>query len=92
MTKYLIEVPHDADTMACIEAVQIFLQTGSHFLTNADWGCMDGDHKAWIVVDLESKEEARMIVPPAYRANTKIVALNRFNTNDLDEMLSHHQG
>jgi hypothetical protein len=38
MAKFLIEVPHGADKAACDQAIQIFLQTGSHFLTHADWG------------------------------------------------------
>jgi len=38
MGKYLIEVPHEATKSACINAVRVFLQTGSHFLRQADWG------------------------------------------------------
>ncbi len=46
MAKFLIEVPHEATESECINAVRIFYQTGSHFLTNAEWGCEDGEHKA----------------------------------------------
>jgi hypothetical protein len=38
MARFLIEVPHKAEPVACTRAVQIFLNTGSHFLTHADWG------------------------------------------------------
>ena len=65
MPKFLIEVPHDHERAACARAVQVFLSSGSHFVANADWGCRDGDHRAWIVADMDSKEEARAIVPPA---------------------------
>jgi len=51
MEKYLIEVPHEATKAACVNAVRVFLQTGSHFLANADWGCHDGEHKAWLLVE-----------------------------------------
>ena len=47
MSRYLIEVEHKADKWSCDQAIEAFLNTGSHFLTNADWGCMDGEHKAW---------------------------------------------
>lgn len=77
-SRFLIEVPHDSDRKACTEAVRIFLRTGSHFLTHADWGCHDGDHKAWIIVDVETKEEARNIVPAEFRPMARIVKLNRF--------------
>ena len=39
MEKFLIEVPHGGDKMSCTQAIQIFLSSGSHFVTNAEWGC-----------------------------------------------------
>lgn len=44
MPKFLIEIPHEATTAACARVVEHFLRSGSHFLTQADWGCKDGDH------------------------------------------------
>ena len=92
MPRFLIEVPHEAERSACIRAVQVFLDTGSHFLTNADWGCLDGDHRAWIVLDAADKREARAIVPPGFREAATIVQLNRFTPDDLDQMRDSHQG
>jgi len=91
MAKFLIEVPHEEDVVACAQAVQILLSTGSHFLTNADWGCCDGEHKAWVIVDLESKEQAKAILPPEYRPVAKIVQLNKFTREEIDELLNSHQ-
>ena len=92
MARFLIEVPHEAKKLECARAVQIFLNTGSHFLTHADWGCLDGEHKAWMIVEVESKEEARYILPPAYRSQAKIVKLNNFTIDEIEEILRHHQG
>lgn len=91
MKKYLIEVPHGSDKQSCDEAIQVFLQTGSHFLTHAEWGCLDGEHKAWIVVEVANKEEARWIVPPLYRSTAKIVELTTFTAKDLMEQDKFHQ-
>lgn len=91
MTKYLIEVPHEPDEGACIRAVQSFLMTGSHFLTNADWGSKDGEHKAWILLDVDSRDDARSVLPPNFRPDAKIVKLNRFTMQDVDEIVSQHQ-
>lgn len=91
MGKFLIEVSHEAERKACARAVEVFLKTGSHFLTHADWGCMDGVHKAWIIVDVESKEEACQILPPAFRPQAKITRLNYFDMEQVDEILFHHQ-
>jgi hypothetical protein len=91
MPKFLIESPHDHEKAACARAVQAFLSSGSHFVANAEWGCRDGDHRAWIVVDVDSKEEARAIVPPIYRAQAKIIALNRFTLREIEGMLQEHK-
>jgi len=85
MPKFHIEVPHEADETLCKQAIKIFLQSGSHFLTHAEWGCLDGDHKAWIIAEVDSKEEARGIIPPAYRYQAKIVQITRFTAADLAE-------
>ncbi len=92
MTKFLIEVPHEADPVACTRAAHVFLKTGSHFLTNADWGCTDGEHKAWIIVEVNTKEEAMRVLPAAYRSQAKIVKLNKFTLEEIEELISHHDG
>ncbi len=92
MSKFLIEVPHEADVVACAHAIKVLLATGSHFLTNADFGCHDGVHKAWIVVDVDSKDEARGILPPVYRAQATIVELCRFDLDEIENLIKRHEG
>ena len=65
MARFLIEVPHEAEKIACANGVRILLTTGSHFLTNADFGCLDGEHKAWLIVEGESKERSDPLFLPA---------------------------
>jgi hypothetical protein len=66
-------------------------KSGSHFLTHADWGCLDGEHKAWFFIDVDSKEDALQIVPSYYRRNTKIMKLSRFDLREVENMLNHHK-
>ena len=91
MAKYLIEVSHDAQPLACLMAVQLLQKTGSHFLTHADFGCLDGIHKCWVTVDVDSRDEARNLLPPAYRPRATIVQLNKFSLEQIDELLKHHE-
>jgi hypothetical protein len=91
MSKFLIEVPHAEEEQACLEVVDVFLKSGSHFLTNAEWGCMDGEHKAWIIVEADNKEEARCILPPAFRPEAKVVGLNRFSMEEIEQSLRAHR-
>lgn len=90
MNKYLIVVPHEATKEACINAVRVFMQTGSHFLANADWGCYDGEHKAWFLAEVENKEQALQIVPPAYREKAKITLLHKFTREEMEHIEEAH--
>ncbi len=92
MPKYLIEVPHEEEIVACAKVIKVFLATGSHFLANAEWGCEDGEHKAWIIVDVDSKEEARSVVPHAFRQDAKVTLLTQFTMEQIDNIIKTHSG
>lgn len=91
MPRFLIEVPHENKKEACDRAVQVFLQTGSHFMTNADWGCSDGEHKAWFVAEFDTKQEAQQILPPAFRLKAKVVEVRKFTLADLGTTMGFHE-
>ena len=90
MARFLIEVQHEPEVLACAKVVQVFLSTGSHLLTHADWGCMDGNHSAWLIVDVDRKEDALEVVPPALRPQARIVALNKFTMEQIDTIMKQH--
>ncbi len=91
MAKYFVEVPHEPGFESCVMAIRVFLETGSHFLTNADWGCKDGVHKAWFVIDVDTREEARTIVPYALRREAKVTELTRYSMRDVEAMMAEHK-
>ena len=55
------------------------------------WGCRDGEHKAWIIIEVDNKEEARRILPPAFCSQAKIVSLNKFSMEEIDDILRQHR-
>ena len=91
MARFLIEVPHEATPLACLRAVETLLKTGSHFFTHADWGCRDGVHKAWIIVEVETRDEARGTLPVALRSQATIVQLNSFSIAEVEHLLRQNQ-
>ena len=91
MPRFFIEIPHEEEEVACLRAVKVLQETGSHFLTHADYGCKDGEHKAWIIVEVENKQEAENIIPRAYKMNSKVVQLNSFSVEEVDDLLKFHQ-
>ena len=90
MRKFLIEVPHAADTLTCARVIKAFLETGSHYLTQADWGCGDGDHRAWLIVEAADREEAKQIVPPPFRSDASVVKLSRFTLEEIERTIERN--
>lgn len=90
MARFLIEVPHDENSEDCARAVHFFLTTGSHFMTHTEWGCRDGVHKGWIIVEADSKDEARDMIPANFQSQAKIIGLNRFTLEEINDFLHHH--
>lgn len=91
MASFLIEVPHGESKMACMKAIQIFAGSGSHFLAKADWGCSDHEHKAWMIVDVETREQAMQIVPPLYRQRAKIIKLMKLTKKEVEYYSKEHR-
>jgi hypothetical protein len=44
-----------------------------------------------MIADIENKDEARRLVPPAFRADARIIGLNKFTLEDLDRIMSRHE-
>jgi hypothetical protein len=59
MDRYLVESPHCADDC---DKVIIEVQMAG-YLHNFEWGCKDGVHSAWAIIEAENREHARQIVP-----------------------------
>lgn len=90
MPRFYIEIPHEEEAIACLRAVKVLQETGSHFLTHADYGCLDGDHTARIVIEVDSKHDALMIVPPVYRPIARVIQLNKFSAEEVDNLIREH--
>jgi hypothetical protein len=74
MTKFLIESPHTAEN--CTMVIREVHSMG--YLENFDWGCEAGVHCGWAIVDLDTPEEAEMMVPSIVRSAARVVPLVKF--------------
>jgi len=83
MATYLIEIPHSENTFECKQVIKLFVESGSHLLANAHWGCKSGVHKSWFISDFNNKEEALQIIPPFLRHNESIIELTKFSKTDI---------
>jgi len=86
MPRYLIEFSHSSEYEGCVRALDAIMGHGSHLITNAEWGCEDGIHTGWLIAELDSREEALQIVPPQYRADTRVIQLRRWSRDEIEDM------
>jgi hypothetical protein len=82
MDRYLIETPHDE--VDCHLVLNEIHSMG--YLHNFDWGCDDGVHCGWAIIESESKAQAKMVVPSLSRDTARIVRLIKFNEDKLKEL------
>jgi hypothetical protein len=90
MSRFFLEIPHESDKVSCLKAIKVLMETGSHFLTHAEYGCLEGDHTARLIIELDNKEEALRVIPRAYRENAKVVKLSTFKLEKVNRMLELH--
>src|ERR1700712_4261516 len=92
MATYLIEIPHSENTFECKQVIKLFVESGSHLLANADWGCKSGVHKSWFINEFDGKEEALQVVPPFLRHSASIIELTKFNKTDIIQFANTMKG
>jgi hypothetical protein len=80
--RYLVVSPHTAGD--CKQALKEVHAAG--YITRFDWGCMDGDHTGWVVLEAETMQQALMVVPAMQRNKAKAVKLVKFSPADIAGM------
>jgi len=85
MEKYLIEIKNGGDAASCLRSIQSFLSNRSHYVTSVEWGCLEGEHKAWLIIKTENSDDALRIIPAAYRQHAKITRLHKLTGKEIDE-------
>ena len=86
MSRYLVESTHTA--RECTWALKKALQYDPAYFDQFEWGCKDGDHRGWAIVEAEDKFAEHAMVPRVVRPYTRIVELNQFSP---EEARAYHE-
>src|SRR5574341_1414918 len=81
MDRFLIESTYTAHD--CKLAVKLIQSAG--YLNNFDWGCKDGVHTAWAMIEAENAAQALGVVPALMRDKAKVIKLNKFDSAMVDK-------
>jgi hypothetical protein len=85
MPKYLIETPHtERDCRMLIDQIH-----AAGYLHHFDWGCEDGVHCGWAILEAEDKSQAMLAIPALARPEAQVVRLTKFTRAGAKDM---HRG
>jgi hypothetical protein len=82
MHHFLIETPHREQD--CMNLIQLMNAQG--YLTHFEWGCLNGVHTGWAVIEAENEAQARLMVPPLVRGEARVVKVTKFDAATLKQM------
>ena len=80
MDRYLVISPHTGED--CTKIVKQVEAMG--YITHFDWGCRDGEHTGWAIIEADSKAEALLTVPSSHRPTARAVKLVKFSPKDAE--------
>ncbi|MEW6510723.1 MAG: hypothetical protein AB1428_07145 [Bacteroidota bacterium] len=74
MKRFLVISNHTAED--CTRAVKETLAIG--YLTHYEWGCKDGVHTGWAILEGDDKPQVLLSVPTFLRSQAQVVQLTQF--------------
>jgi len=82
MMKFIVVSNHTSQD--CVRALKEVLAIG--YLTHFQWGCKDGVHTGWAVLEADTKDEAILSVPTFLRPSAQVVQLTQFHPESVAKM------
>lgn len=80
MDRYIVIAPHTAE--GCERALASVEALG--YITHFDWGCKDGEHCGWVIIEADNAKEALLVVPSFDRLKARAVKLTKFGPKDVN--------
>lgn len=81
MSDFMIETPHTK--AECVRALDELVDAGADVLAKYEFGCANGDHTGYAIVQAESAEDALALVPPLLRSKARVVRVDRFTPDSV---------
>ncbi len=78
---YLIISPHDPDD--CLRALDEELAMGPKVLDKFVYGCKEGDHTGYAIVDVKNLSDALAIVPGFLQGSACITKVDKFTPAEI---------
>ena len=82
MKKFLVEMSHTREE--CLRALDSVLEKGGpDYLDKFEWGCADGNHTGWAVIEGKSKSAVRDTIPKSVQDESHVTEVDKFTPEQL---------
>lgn len=82
MALFVITSKHDP--VQCLQALDEIAEKGSDTLDKFVYGCRDGDHTAYAIVDAANDKEALSLVPDSLLDSACITRVDKFTAEEIE--------
>jgi hypothetical protein len=84
MARYLLTVPHTYEE--CVAELDSVFAHSRELLGRFDWGCKDGEHVGWVVIEAGNEATARSLLPTNIRSKASVRLVNKFTPEEIQAM------
>ncbi len=83
-SQFSLTIPHNADE--CNRVADAIAAMGKDELAKRNWGCRNGNHRGYGIVESENEEEAIRVLPEWLRGKARAVKVNKFTTEEAAQL------
>lgn len=84
MARYMIAISQPAD--AYLHTLDLMRKESPALLERVYWGFMDGDFSGWLLVESDSEEEARHMLPIGLQSEAHIAEVHRYPPSEIKHL------
>lgn len=86
MLRYIVESPHTKEE--CLRALDEILAKSPETLKKFDWGCAEGDHTGYALIEAENEAKVRGMLPSFLKEKARVINVAKFTP---EQIKSFHQ-
>jgi hypothetical protein len=83
MARFFVECPHTPED--CVADLDSVLGHSQELFARFDWGCKEGEHTGWVIVEAQDANTARMLLPISIRQRAKVHGVVKFTPEDVKQ-------
>lgn len=84
MARYMIAISQPAD--AYLHTLDLMRKESPALLEEVYWGFMDGDFTGWALVDTDSEEDAKHLLPIGLQSEAHIAEVHKYLPSEIEQL------